>query len=314
MSVALKSWLNSKRNAAANGSLMRTHPLGVMCLGKSPNETFDIAAKMSQTTHADPRCTVSCCAVTALVRGILRGEIRLKRDLDRVLVEAYEFVREREDLRNPGYNLDAASPLSDDEDRALLDIEEYKKHIEVESFADLQLDDARKMGYVYKCLGAAVFALRMAMRDEASEFLTEFEGKNRFQEIIVALIMEGGDADTNGCVAGALLGAWYGYSRLPGSWRSGIQHRDWLLRKCQALSWQVGVDKRHDRREEGAVDEDTRPDGGRGLFTEKELNDRERALVEKILLKDKARRDTEIKEKVKGKGLTGWVKSLTLST
>jgi ADP-ribosylglycohydrolase len=33
--VALDVWLKSGRNAAPNGSLMRTHPIGVMCMGRS---------------------------------------------------------------------------------------------------------------------------------------------------------------------------------------------------------------------------------------------------------------------------------------
>jgi ADP-ribosylglycohydrolase len=36
-----------------------------------------------------------------------------------------------------------------------------------------------------------------------------------FEELIVNLIMEGGDADTNAAVAGALLGAYLGYANLP---------------------------------------------------------------------------------------------------
>ena len=39
---------------------------------------------------------------------------------------------------------------------------------------------------------------------------------------------KGGDADTNGAVAGALLGCKLGASALPPSWLHGLKHKDWL--------------------------------------------------------------------------------------
>ena len=42
------------------------------------------------------------------------------------------------------------------------------------------------------------------------------------------LILQAGDADTNGAVAGALLGCKLGASELPDSWRDGLKHKDWL--------------------------------------------------------------------------------------
>jgi len=40
--------------------------------------------------------------------------------------------------------------------------------------------------------------------------------------------LQAGDADTNGAVAGALLGCKLGASELPDSWRDGLKHKDWL--------------------------------------------------------------------------------------
>lgn len=41
-------------------------------------------------------------------------------------------------------------------------------------------------------------------------------------------LLQAGDADTNGAVAGALLGCKLGASTLPDSWRDGLKHKDWL--------------------------------------------------------------------------------------
>ena len=40
--------------------------------------------------------------------------------------------------------------------------------------------------------------------------------------LITELIMQGGDADTNATVAGALLGCKLGYSKLPAEWLGGL--------------------------------------------------------------------------------------------
>ena len=41
-------------------------------------------------------------------------------------------------------------------------------------------------------------------------------------------LLQAGDADTNGAVAGALLGCKLGASKLPDSWLNGLKHKDWL--------------------------------------------------------------------------------------
>lgn len=312
-SVALKTWINSSRNAAANGSLMRTHPLGIMCIGKTLDDTFGIAAKVSRTTHIDPRCTVACCATTGLVRGLLRGEVTSEEEVDTMLDQAFSFVQSNESLRNPGHDDAAITPASSEQDSTLLDRNEYEKHCKATHYLDLQLDDSQKMGYVYKCLGSAVLALRLAMRGNISKTLLMNGKVNLFEETVTDLIMEGGDADTNGCVAGALLGAWFGYSRLPRHWLQGVQHHDWMLWKCEALSRQSGVGGQLLEELEKAAD--MCPDGGRGLFSDKELDDRERGLLEKILLKQKDRREAKEKEdsKRQGRGIGGLFKSMKLT-
>lgn len=312
-SVALKTWIKSSRHSAANGSLMRTHPLGIMCIGKTLDETFEIAAKMGRTTHIDPRCTVACCATTGLVRGLLRGEVTSEEEVDAILDQAFSYVQNNESLRNPGHDDAAITPVSSEQDRTLLDKNEYEKHLKATHYSDLQLDDSQKMGYVYKCLASAVLALRLAMRGKFSKTLLMNERVNLFEETITDLIMQGGDADTNGCVAGALLGAWLGYSRLPKHWLQGIQNHNWLLWKCEALSRQSGVGG--ELLEELDKATDTGPDGGRGLFSDEELNDRERGLLEKILLKQKDRREAKEREDKKrsGGGIGGLLKSMKLT-
>ena len=42
---------------------------------------------------------------------------------------------------------------------------------------------------------------------------------------------QGGDADSNACVAGAMLGCKLGLEAIPQSWREGLLHKEWLDQK-----------------------------------------------------------------------------------
>jgi ADP-ribosylglycohydrolase len=44
-----------------------------------------------------------------------------------------------------------------------------------------------------------------------------------FEPSLVEVVRQGGDADTNGCIAGALLGAVVGESGIPQRWRQVVQ-------------------------------------------------------------------------------------------
>ena len=45
---------------------------------------------------------------------------------------------------------------------------------------------------------------------------------------VVWCCFQGGDADTNGAVAGALLGCKLGASALPATWLNELKYKDWL--------------------------------------------------------------------------------------
>ncbi len=77
----------------------------------------------------------------------------------------------------------------------------------------LELGASHSIGYTLKALGAGLWAMIHAMS---------------YEEGILAVVHEGGDADTNASVAGALLGAKFGYSGIPSAWTESLLHRDAL--------------------------------------------------------------------------------------
>ena len=57
-----------------------------------------------------------------------------------------------------------------------------------------------------------------------------------FEEALVALVNAGGDTDTNGALAGAVLGARYGASAIPLRWISHVAQRDRLIDLADRLA------------------------------------------------------------------------------
>ncbi|KAF7345257.1 hypothetical protein MSAN_01902400 [Mycena sanguinolenta] len=272
--TALSYWDKNGRRLAANGSLMRTTPIGVICLRKTEEDTFAAAILMGAVTHADPRCAVSVAIVSALVRALCLGEITDTAQVRNVIERAWEYVQRTQ----PEY-------------ASLLDRAEFERHAYAESLASLVLCD-RSMGYVYKCLGSALWCLRQVLTRQET-----------FRSAMTILVMCGGDSDTNGAVAGALMGALCGYEYLPKEWRDGMRHAQWYLTKVQALCCVAGF---RSGVYDSEQDIDTELDGGKGFLSEEEMKKREIGITEKMLLAEKERREAA-EAKVKGQTKTsGW--------
>ncbi|KAJ3489952.1 hypothetical protein NLG97_g5887 [Lecanicillium saksenae] len=260
--TALQRWKNSRYKAAANGSLMRTHPLGLMCLQKSLSETFQTAADFSVITHPDPRCIISCAIGTALVRGLILREIRTEEDIDMVIEKAISWF---------GLYREEQQKNAEREDEPDLDVEELQRHAKVKELTDLELDEPTKIGYVYKTFGAGIHLLRLSMRQTANLTAPLPSQTAIFEPLITDLIMLGGDADTNACFAGALVGAHLGFKALPPHWRDGLRYGEWLMAKAEGLCMTLNVVH---GTYIGVQDRDTAPDGGRGLLTDAQMEDK----------------------------------------
>lgn len=84
----------------------------------------------------------------------------------------------------------------------------------------LSLDSKKDMGYTLKTLSAGIWSLSHA---------------STFEDGLLPVILEGGDADTNGAVAGALLGARFGVSSIPKKWIEELRCYRYLNRVSQEL-------------------------------------------------------------------------------
>jgi len=88
------------------------------------------------------------------------------------------------------------------------------------------------MGYTFKCLGSGVWGLAGTQGNRQ---------KTDFKKLISLLALQGGDADTNAAVCGALVGCVIGYSKLPEDWLGSLTYKPWLDQKATALLKLMGL-------------------------------------------------------------------------
>ncbi|KAJ3021129.1 UNVERIFIED_CONTAM: hypothetical protein HDU68_009790 [Siphonaria sp. JEL0065] len=255
--ASFKVWQRSKFQLAANGAVMRTAILGVPFFwdeGVVVKQTVDAA----MVTHADPRCILSCIVVTLLVSRMLQGKLGSLENEDSL--EAVETVVP---LNAVKYNPTPIKSLGQDETCTALIreiLEEYndpimnmykdptipfdvkhhvskiESHVFPDSLQSLELDQHDSIGYTLKCLGSAAYCFSRSFHPknldpfelkEMEGFGNDYKGE-LFKRIVLELVMEAGDADTNACVAGALLGCRIGFNSLPKDWLDGLQHKEYL--------------------------------------------------------------------------------------
>ncbi|XP_060079760.1 ADP-ribosyl-[dinitrogen reductase] glycohydrolase-like [Ylistrum balloti] len=194
--TAERVWDLNGRDVAANGAVMRTSILGVHMYADI-DLVIQNAITITRTTHADPRCRASTVAVSVAIALMLQ---RQPKHLDRkgnynikaIIRDCYEY---------------ASKCLETDEKR-----KEFKTYLKCTRLKELKLDESGKIGYTYKTMGSGFWALK----------------QQNFREAITKIIMEGGDADTNACVAGAMLGCKYGAEAIPTTWTQNLLHKEWL--------------------------------------------------------------------------------------
>ncbi|XP_066283565.1 ADP-ribosyl-[dinitrogen reductase] glycohydrolase-like isoform X2 [Branchiostoma lanceolatum] len=193
-------WERSGKMLAPNGGVMRTSILGVHQY-QDLDAVIHNTEKLCRVTHADPRCIASCVAVTTAIAMMLQGKHWKEDgtiDVGGITSDSFEYAKKY--------------LVADDGTEDSTAVQELQFHMEAEKLSYLKLDERRKIGYTYKTMGAGFWSLR----------------QNDFRKALTELIMEGGDADTNGAVAGALLGCKLGVKGLPKSWRDKLCYKQWL--------------------------------------------------------------------------------------
>lgn len=217
--AAQECWL--EMGSAANGALMRT---AAVALTKWHNfkELIENTKLLCKVTHADPRCIASCTSFTVAIALAMRGESNFKTIKEKALeVGRWTLKEELQNCKKNNKLLPAWAKEDFDQLCQKMD-NEIGAIFNVDSWEDLELDEGypkqpgkpERIGYTYKCLGAAFYSLKLLSQGVL------------FSEVFRQLVAEGGDADTNGCVAAALMGAFGGLDIIPTEWRENLGGMD----------------------------------------------------------------------------------------
>jgi ADP-ribosylglycohydrolase len=177
---------------------MRTSVLGIWEYS-FPEKVQRNAEEVCKITHYDARCVGSCVAVSLAISALLRQESDINSLMQSIAIALQEY--------HPS-------------------IQEYFEKSATLSLEALDLDEGLNpgeeggTGYTLKTMGAGFWALQHAQS---------------YEDWILAIIHEGGDADTNAAVAGALLGARFGYKNIPQQWVEELVYKQQLDNRIERL-------------------------------------------------------------------------------
>ena len=173
---------------AGNGALMRCAPLALRWEG---DQSALVRESMVSAipTHWDPRCAWSCAIANLATAAALRGE---SRSPEALLGSAEQGDANTIKYLQP-YGFDTTVPAS---------VVEAVITASTADFAEIEWDGYDR-GFTLLTLQAVLICFWRA--DDFASALSE-------------LIACGGDTDTNGAAAGAMLGAKFGHSAIPCEW------------------------------------------------------------------------------------------------
>lgn len=178
--------------SAGNGAVMRCAPIAIRWRD-DPAAIARNSVVSAVPTHWDPRCGWSCAIINIAAAAALRGETI---GAEALIAAAEDAMRTSlPELSRYGYQEEAPDEARD----AVLQAADAE-------IAAMKLD-GDDMGYTLLTLQAGLASLWRA---------PDFESGLR------AVVEAGGDTDTNGAVAGALLGARFGLAAIPRRWRDRI--------------------------------------------------------------------------------------------
>jgi ADP-ribosylglycohydrolase len=192
-------WLEGRRRPAGNGSLMRTAPIGLFFADR-PDERRKASLDDAVITHFDPRCQLACASFnTAIAEGVTGAA-----DPYRMTELAGAEIRASARLLLERHR---------EESQAIRAAEKELLH-DLDSAA---ASDPHLYGPDIHLLHHAGF-VRVAYRLAFWHLLHT----RSFEDALIDTVNRGGDADTNGAITGALLGAVYGESGIPAAWRQVV--------------------------------------------------------------------------------------------
>ena len=201
--ISKKVWMDGGKRSAPNGSVMRTSVASIPYFWDEM-KVIENARKYGQVTHYDHRCQASVSIIVLVLAKLLQG----RNDVEKIIEESFKVAVNDIEIENQK--------------------EDFEKYCNVKSLDELNLNQS--IGYTFKPVGCALWCLK-----EAEKMMKEGkEKKTIFVELLEKVVYEAGDADTNGCVVGAVLGAYLRDDWFPEDWLA-FENKEWLVKRINNL-------------------------------------------------------------------------------
>ena len=167
---------------SGNGGVMRTAPCGCFKFWDIPT-VAENAANYCKLTHNCPPCVYASVLISVLVAKYIQQRVGMieKVDIDQTIDECFNYVSFAE------------MGEKEEETKSLC-----RQFASATTIDDLNFEE--KDNRNLKTMGGAIWVLRKGFR---------------YAEGVEKIIRAGGDTDTNAAVAGAVLGARWGFDQLP---------------------------------------------------------------------------------------------------
>ena len=228
----------------SNGGVMRASVIGLL---PKYNDVVDVTIRICSSTHANPKCVTSSLFITTLIHKIVYEGGYSKDIVDDTIntiipyVKNYtkRFNRKITDIYHRVTNDD---PYHDvikefyeenfkefDAKKIIKDLTQWTRY---ETLADMKLN--KNIGFTLKPVACACYALK------------RYHNGVSFEDTMIEILSEGGDADTNCCVAGSVLGSVVSSNDLPTSNVTNLAHLDVLQSYIDKYSKYITSSKEKD--------------------------------------------------------------------
>lgn len=210
----------SPGRSGGNGALMRTAAVA-LALHEDPERMVRAAMRLASMTHADDRSSEACAVWCLAIRAALMGP--------------------------PAWDADRIDDLGNG---LLKDIHRYLGSDAWDFWRDALKRAHRRQPTdfhgVHSSNGYSVTALQAAWAAISGTPVPDSDPAAHLRRALEAAVRGGGDTDTVACIAGALLGAMWGYSAVSLDWRRRVfgwpGYRDADLLRVAAAIRDGGVD------------------------------------------------------------------------
>jgi ADP-ribosylglycohydrolase len=196
-------WKSTDGVLCEDGAIMRSWIIG--CFDFDTDTLIRLSTSLCQVTHYDPRCVASCIFITLCVNRFLYHSKNISEVISEARLAGEKFIMNADYLDD--------STLDYSRQKYVDKFNKYLMRGDCDSLDNINLRKPWSRSSTKNPLACAVFSMRNIERG--------------YDNIIQHIVSQGGDADTNACVAGAVMGAYLGITSIPEDYKN-LKFVEWL--------------------------------------------------------------------------------------